>query len=275
MWELDHKEGWASENWCFWIMMLEKTLESPLESKEIQPVHPKGNQSWLFTGRTDAEAETPILWSPDVKNWLIWKDPDAGKDWGQEEKGATEDEMVGWHHRLNGLDFEQSPRVGDGQGKLVCCCPWITKSRTWLRNWTTTTPSSVLTWRIPWREEPGGLQPMGSQRVGHDWMTELNWNKIYTHTYKYTKTSLVVQTVEHLPTTWETRVQSLGWENLLEKEMATHSSIFAWKILWMEELVGYSPWGHKESDTTERLTHIRCTAWWLKNLKAIFHLYLS
>ena len=114
MWELDHEESWAPKNWCFWTVVLEKTLESPLDCKEIQPVHPKGNQSWIFTGRTDAEAETPILWPPDVKNWLIGKDPDAKKDWSQEEKGMTEDEMVGWHHWLNGREFEQAPGVGDG-----------------------------------------------------------------------------------------------------------------------------------------------------------------
>ena len=106
MWELDYKESWAPKNWCFWTAVLEKTLESPLDCKEIQPVHPKGDQSWIFLGRTDAEAETPILWPPDVKNWLIWKDPDAGKDWRWEEKGMTEDEMVGWHHRLNGRECE-------------------------------------------------------------------------------------------------------------------------------------------------------------------------
>ena len=106
MWKLDHEEGWA-QNWCFWTVVLEKPLESPLDCKEIQPVHPKGNQSWIFIGRTDDEAEIPIVWPPDVKNWLIWKDPDAGKDWRQEEKGTTEDEMVGWHHWLNGHEFEQ------------------------------------------------------------------------------------------------------------------------------------------------------------------------
>ena len=106
MWELDYKESWALKNWCFWTVVLEKTLESPLDCKEIKPVHPKGNQSWIFTWRTDAEAEIPILWSPDAKNWLIGKDPDAGKDSGQEEKGTTEDEMVGWHQRLNGHEFE-------------------------------------------------------------------------------------------------------------------------------------------------------------------------
>ena len=105
MWELDHKEGWAPKNWCFWTVVLEKTLESPLDCKEIQPIHPKGDQSWVFIGRTDAEAETPILWPPDVKSWLIWKDPDVGKDWRWEEKRMTEDEMVGWHHRLTGHEF--------------------------------------------------------------------------------------------------------------------------------------------------------------------------
>ena len=102
MWELDYKESWAPKNCCFWTVMLEKTLESPLDCKEIQTVHPKGNQSWIFIGRTDAEAETAVLWPPDAKNWFIGKDPDAEKDWRQEEKGMTEDEMVGWHHRLNG-----------------------------------------------------------------------------------------------------------------------------------------------------------------------------
>ena len=123
MWELDYKESWVSNNWCFWAVVLEKTLESLLYYKEIQPVHPKGNQSWILIGRTDAEAETPILWPPDVKNWLIWKDPDAGKDWRQEKKGKTEDAMVGWNHWLNGHEFEQAPGVG-GPGSLACCSPW-------------------------------------------------------------------------------------------------------------------------------------------------------
>ena len=106
MWELDYKESWAPKNGCFWTVVLEKTLESPLDCKEIQPVHPKGDQSWVLIGRTDAEAETPILWPPHVKSWLIRKDPDAGRDWEQEEKGITEDEMAGWHHRLDGHEFE-------------------------------------------------------------------------------------------------------------------------------------------------------------------------
>ena len=124
MWELDYKESWALKNWCFWTVVLEKTLETPLDCKEIHPVHPRGNPSWIFIWRTDAEAETPILWPPDANNWLIWKHTDAGKDWRQEEKGMTEDEMVGWHHRLNGHGFGWTLGVGDGQGGLVCCGPW-------------------------------------------------------------------------------------------------------------------------------------------------------
>ena len=140
MWDLDYKESWAPKNWCFWTVVFEKTLESPLEiSKEIQPVHPKGDQSWVFIDRADIEAETPILWPPDAKSWLIWKDPDAGKDWGQEEKGTIEDEMVGWHHWLNGHEFEQAPGVGDGQGDLS----------------------------------------MELQRVRHNWTTELNWTECF------------------------------------------------------------------------------------------------
>ena len=138
MWELDYKETWALKNWCFWTVVLEKTLESPLDCKEIQPIHPKGNQSWIFIRRTYAEAEIPILWPPDAKNRLIRKDPDCGKDWRQEEKGMTEDEMVGWHHWLDGHEFEQASGVGDGQGGLTCCSPWGHKESDmteWL-NWT-------------------------------------------------------------------------------------------------------------------------------------------
>ena len=138
MWELDYKESWVLKNWCFWTVVLEKTLESPLDCKEIQPVHPQGDQSWVFIGRTDVEAETLILWPPDAKSWFIGKDPDAGKDWGQEEKGTTEDEMVGWHHQLNGHRFGWTLGVSDGQGGLVCCCLWGYKeldTTEWL-NWT-------------------------------------------------------------------------------------------------------------------------------------------
>ena len=127
MWELDYKESWAPKNWCFWAVVLKRTLESPLDCKEIQPVYPKGNQSWIFIGRTDAEAEAPVLWPPDVKNWLIWKDLDAGNDWRQEEKGMTGDEMAGWHHWLDAHEFDQAVGVGDGQGGLTCCSPWSRK----------------------------------------------------------------------------------------------------------------------------------------------------
>ena len=139
MWELDHKEGWVPKNWFFWTVVLEKTLESPLDCKEIKPVNPKGNQSWIFIGRTDAKAEAPVFWPPEVKNWLTGKDP--GKDWRQEEKGTTEDEMAEWHYRLDAHEFEQAPGVGDRQGSLECCSPW------------------------------------GSQRVRHDWATELTEEK--------------------------------------------------------------------------------------------------
>ena len=115
-----HDESWMLKNWCFWTVVLEKTLESSLDCKEVQPVHPKGDQSWIFIGRTDAEAETLIFWPPDVKRWLIRKDSDAGKDWGQEEKGITEDKIVGWHHQHNGHGFGWTPGVGFGQGGLVC-----------------------------------------------------------------------------------------------------------------------------------------------------------
>ena len=136
MWELDYKESWLPKNWCFLTVVLEKNLEGPLDCKEIKPVRPKGNQSWMFTETTNGE--TPILWPPDEKNWLIGKDPDAGKDTRWEEKGTTQDEMVGWHHRLNGHEFEQAPAVGDGQGSLACCSPWGCKEfdvTEWV-NWT-------------------------------------------------------------------------------------------------------------------------------------------
>ena len=137
MCKLDHKESWAPKNWCFWTVVL-KTLESPLDCKEIKP---KGNQSWIFIGRTDAKAETPILWPPEVKNWLLRSDSDAGKDWRQEEKGTTEDEIVGWDHRLDEHEFEPTPGFGDGQRNLACCSPWshkesdMTERLNWLLLW--------------------------------------------------------------------------------------------------------------------------------------------
>ena len=199
-----------------WTVVLEKTLESLLDCKEIQPVHPTGDHSWVFIGRTDFEAETPILWPPDVKSWLIWKDPDAGKDWGQEENGTTEDKIVGWHHWLNGHGFGWTPHVSDGQGGLACCSSWIRKElyTTEQLNWADTilgfrggsdgkkknlpaiqetwvqplgqedpleegmaTYSSNLAWRIPWIKEPDRLQSMVWQRTGHDWTT--NTYKLY------------------------------------------------------------------------------------------------
>ena len=162
MWELDHKEGWAPKNWCFWTVVLEKTLVSPLDCKEIQPVHPKGNQSWIFIGRTDVEAETQILWPPDVESWLNGKDPDAGKDWGQAEKGAIEDEMVGWHHQPNGHGFVWTLGVGNGEGGLACCSFWGCKESDWL-NWTKLNwyprSSLLLLYRVRQRREQFGADP--------------------------------------------------------------------------------------------------------------------
>ena len=138
MWELDYKESWAPNNWCFWTLVLEKSLENPCDYKEIKPVNPLENQSWIFIGSTDAKAETPILWPPHMKDWLIGKDLDARRDWGQEEKGTTEDEMAGWHHRFDGHEFEWTPGVGDGQGGLAYWDSWGHKesdTTEWL-NWT-------------------------------------------------------------------------------------------------------------------------------------------
>ena len=143
MWELDCEESWVPKNWCFWTVVLEKTLESPLDCKES---HPRRDQSWVFIGRTDIEAETPIVWPLDVKSWLIWKDPDSGRDWGQEEKGMTEDKMVGWHHRLIGHGFGWTPVVGDRQGGLACCGSWGHKESdmTERLNWTELNTAGTL-----------------------------------------------------------------------------------------------------------------------------------
>ena len=124
MWESDYKEGWVPKNWCPQTAVLEKTLETPFDCKETKPIHPKGNQSQIFIGRTDAEAEASILWPSDAKSWLIGKDPDAGKDWRKKEEEETEDEMIGWHHWLNGLEFEQTQGDSEGQGSLECCSSW-------------------------------------------------------------------------------------------------------------------------------------------------------
>ena len=143
MWELDHKGGWTPKNWCYWIVVLEKALENSLDCKEIKPVNPKGNQPWIFIGRTDAEAEALILWPPDAKSRCIGKDPDAGKDWRQEAKGTTEDEMIGWHYRLNGHEFEQAPGDSEGQGCLVRCSPWGCKE-----SYTTEELNNNIRWHI-------------------------------------------------------------------------------------------------------------------------------
>ena len=137
MWELDHKEVWGQKNWCFQTVVLEKTLESSLNKKETKSVNPKGNQPWIFIGRIDAEAEAPILWLHDVKSQIIGKDPDAGKDWGQEKKGTTEDEMVGGHHQFNEHEFKRTPGDSEGQRTLAGCNSWVVKCQTWFRNWTT------------------------------------------------------------------------------------------------------------------------------------------
>ena len=161
MWELDHKEIWETKNWCFSTVVLEKTLESPLDCKEIKPVNPKGNQSWIFIGRTEAEAESPILWPPDVRYWLIGKDPDALKDWRQQVKGTAEDEMVEWHNWLNGHEFEQALGVGDGQRSLACWSPWscIQSNMTDQMNWTDVTRAGE--WPLRARKKLGisVLQP--------------------------------------------------------------------------------------------------------------------
>ena len=136
MWELDYKESWVSKNWCFWTVVLEKTLESPLDCKEIQPVHPKGNQFWIFTGRTDAEAGTPILWPTDVNNWLIWKDPDAGKHWRQEKKGPTEHEMVGWHHWLKWHGLNKLPELVIARETWRAVDHGVAKTQTQVTDWT-------------------------------------------------------------------------------------------------------------------------------------------
>ena len=194
MWELHYKESWALKNWCVWTVVLEKTLEGPLDGKEIQPAHPKGNQSWIFIGRTDAEAETLILWPPDAKSWLIAKHPDAGKDWRWEETGTTEDEMVGWHH---------------WHDRQV----WASSGSWW------------------WTGKPGMLQSMRSQRVGHEW---LNW------------TSGLM--VKNPPAMWETWLGSLGWEDPLEKGMATYFSILAWRTAWTEESGGLQSRGSQRNE---------------------------
>ena len=314
-------------------MVSKQTLESPLDCKEIQPVHPKGGQSWVFIERTDAEAESPILWPPDAKNWLIWKAPDAGKDWRWEEKGMTKDEMVGWHRWLNGHEFEWTPVVGDGQGSLACCGPWGRKEldTTERLNWTedlviwprtltskadeckltrdgfclfysvicspfppyklTVKNKNKTTRRVRMeRSEPSAssftdfisFRCFGfPQNVFLDELKGRWWKstalsgecqELFQEEWAHRASrywpgpthpfwaSLVVQAVKNLPAMQETWVRSLSWEDPLEKTMATHSSILAWRIPWTVEpgrLQGYSPWGCKELDMMEQLVCTR------------------
>ena len=185
MWELDYQESWAPKNWCFWTVVLEKTLESPLDCKTIQPVHSKVDQSWVFFGRNDAKAETPVLWPPHVKSWLIGKDSDAGRDWGQEEKWTTEDEMAGWHHWLDGCEFEWWTWV------------WVNSGSWW------------------WTGRSGVLQFMGSQRVGHDWATELtevrfgSKGKLYSFNRAWRGASLGPRV--GVPNLWDLMPDDLRW----------------------------------------------------------------
>ena len=191
MWELGHKEGWAPKIWCFWIVVLEKTLESPLDCKEIKLVHPKGDQSWRFTERTDAEAEVPILWPPAAKSQLIRKDPDAGKHWRHEETGMKEDERAGWHHWLNGLEFEQALGVGDRQGSLVCCSPWGHQESDMTERLNNNNHKSICYCCLVTKLCPTLLRPH--------------------------RASLVSQLVKNPSAMQETPVQFLSWEDTLEK----------------------------------------------------------
>ena len=165
MWELDHKEGRAPKNWCFRTVVLEKTLESPLESKEIKVVNLKGNQFWILFGRTDAEAEAPILWPPETNYWLIGKDPDDGKDWRQEEKKVTEDEMVGWHHHFTGCELGQRPGDGEGQRSLECCSAWGHKE-------------SDMTWQLNNGKGINGLEDFKCGKDSPGFQHEPSWVSI-------------------------------------------------------------------------------------------------
>ena len=210
------------KNWYFWTVMLEKTVESPLDCKEIKPVHPKGNQSWMFTGRTDAEAETPIFWPPDAKCWLIWKDLMLGNIEGRKRRGQQRMRTVGWHDWLNGHEFEQTLGVGDGQGGL--------------------------------------LQSLGSQRVGHNWVIELNWTKQWLESkivdsICLLNASFVSKLVKNLPAIQET------WFNPWVSKVPRRRERLPTPVFWLREFHGlYNPWGHKESDMSEWLS---LTLYWM------------
>ena len=173
LWELVHKEEWGPKNWCFQIVVLEKTLESPLDSKEIKPVKPKGGQPWKLTGRTDAEADAPIIWLPDVKSQLIGKDPDAGKDWGQ-EKGVAEDDMVGWHHWLSGHEFDQTPGDGEGQWSLACCNPCGCKELD-VTEWLNNNGKSFLCWFRSMRNTKWLGGRLNHRFIASLWYPSIEW----------------------------------------------------------------------------------------------------
>ena len=233
MWEMDHKESWALKNWCFWTVVLEKTLESPLDCKEIKPVHPKGNQSWIFIRRIDAETEAPIFWPPDAKSWLIRKDPDAGKDRRQQEKGTTEDEMIGWHHWLNAHEFEQPPGDGEGEGSLACCSPWGRRQSD-MAEWLNKNSPTELLWEVLktfsatsesgcFNGTPLQYSYLENPMDGGAW-----WAAVHGVAKSRIRLSDFTFTFHF---------------HALEKEMATHSSILAWRIPGTEEPSGLPSMG--------------------------------
>ena len=242
MWELDYKESWALKNWCFWTVVLEKTLESPLDCNKIQPVHLKGNQSWMFIGKTDVEAETPILWPSDAKSWLIWKDPYSGKDWRWEEKGMTEDEMVGCHHRLNEYEFESTLGVGDGQEGLACCDSWGHKESDTIErlNWTEwMSHQDDWQYSAPIKTDQCVGVPRQMRKVGlvkwdmdgYQWASWVRAAKNYSLGFPSgaSGNELACQCRRQ-----DMQGRSLGWEDPLEEGMAIYSSILAWRIPWTE-----------------------------------------
>ena len=205
MWELDYKESWALKNWYFWTVVLKKTLESPLDCKEIQPVHSLGDQSWVFFGRNDAKTETPVLWPPHAKNWLNGKDPDAGEDLRWEEKGTMEDEMVGWHHQLNGHGFGWTPGIGDGKGGLACCDHGVAKGWTRLKRLSSSSSSfnispsnecsGLISFRMDWLDLLAVQGTLKSLLQHHSSKASILWHSAFF--YSPTLTSIHDYWKEH------------------------------------------------------------------------------